>query len=127
MTDRRRDRALPGGRQISERSTARRVADSKKKNESEDDVLASVQQFANGVEVAGVDRRLDQDVHEDRAQVREGKPRVTPPVLGLLGGIVQLAGRDYLVGPRDGGAVGRKHVRGRLLGINEPVTVVGLW
>lgn len=38
---------------------------------SEDDVLASVDELAHGVELAGVGRRLHDDVLDDAAHVRE--------------------------------------------------------
>ena len=44
----------------------------------------SVQEFTNDVQVAGVDRGFDQDVHPDGAQVGEIQPGVMPPRFRLL-------------------------------------------
>ena len=94
---------------------------------SEDEVLTSVQQLPDGVEVAGVHGGLDENVDDDRAQVWKVKSGVSPPVLRLLRGIVQLARGDDLVGAGDGGAVCGQHLYDRLVGQDTPVAVLAVW
>jgi len=74
--------------------------------------LTSVQQLANGVQVAGMDGRLDQDVHDDRAEVGKAEPGVIPPLLRLRRGVPEVTGGDDLVGMSDGGPVGAQYVGG---------------
>ena len=90
-------------------------------------MLTSVQQLADGVEVAGVQGGLDEDMDDDRAQVWKIESGATPPGLRLLPPIVHLARGDDLVGPGDRGAVCGQHLRDRFVGEDTPVAVVAVW
>ena len=62
----------------------------------------SVEELADGVEMARVGGGLDQDMHQHRPDVRELDAGLGPPVLGLRRCLVEAAFGDDLVGPFDG-------------------------
>jgi hypothetical protein len=88
--------------------------------------VVTVQHFPNGVEVARVHGRVDQDVQDDDVQVRKGQPGIVPPLFRMLGWIAQAAGGDDLVGGADGRALRREHPFGCFARSDQPVTVVAL-